>query len=142
MKIKKVFLVDWLLIPASFSSALTGIKLHAAGHFDTHVVWHNWAVSHVLTSLAFLVLGIIHVKMHWAWYKGWITKGIGNKSRVTALLSVIFFLIILTGVMLLALIDGANSPTGLWHYRVGLFLVVLSVWHIVKRWRVLRKSIA
>ena len=93
-------------------------------------------------GLTFAVLMVMHIRTHWSWYKGWITKGIGNKSRVTALLSVIFFLIILTGVMLLALIDGANSPTGLWHYRIGLFLVVLSVGHIVKRWRVLRKSIA
>ena len=140
MKIKKIFLVDWLLIPASFSSALTGIKLHAAGHFDTHEIWHNWSVSHVLASLTFLIFGIIHVKMHWAWYKGWITKGLGKKSRVTALLSVIFFLVVLTSVLLLLLIDGANSPTGLWHYRIGLLLVVLSIGHIVKRWKVLGKS--
>ena len=141
MRIKKIFLVDWLLIPASFSCALTGIKLHAAGHFDTHEVWHNWAVSHVLTSLAFLVLGIIHVKMHWACYKALISKGLGKKSRVTALLSVIFFVVVLTSVLLLTLIDGANSPTGLWHYRIGLLLVALSVGHIVKRWKVLCKSL-
>ena len=138
---KKIFVIDWILLVVAALSAYSGVELHVAGHGDVHEIWHNWAVVHVITSLLFLIFGVVHVKMHWGWYKSLFAKGIGNKSRVTLLLSVIFIVVILTGVALLAFVDGANSGMGLWHYRIGLIVSAISIGHIVKRWHILKKSI-
>ena len=48
---KKIFIIDWVLIPAFILSAAAGIGLHNAGHGNNHEVWHNWAVAHILSSL-------------------------------------------------------------------------------------------
>ena len=138
---KKIFVIDWILLAVAAFSAYSGIELHVAGYGDVHEIWHNWAVVHVITSLLFLIFGIVHVKMHMGWYKSLFAKGIGNKSRVTLLLSVFFSIVTLTGVALIACVDGANSSMGLWHYRIGLIIMVISIAHIVKRWHILKKSI-
>ena len=138
---KKIFVIDWILLVVAALSAYSGIELHVVGHGDVHEIWHNWAVVHVITSLLFLIFGVVHIKMHWGWYKSLFVKGIRNKSRVTLLLSVIFIVVILTGVALLAFVDGANSGMGLWHYRIGLIVSAISIGHIVKRWHILKKSI-
>ena len=61
---KKIFVIDWILLAVAAFSAYSGIELHVAGHGDVHEIWHNWAVVHVITSLLFLIFGIVHVKMH------------------------------------------------------------------------------
>lgn len=137
---KRIFVIDWCLVPAFIISAYSGIELHVAGHGADHSLWHSWAVVHVLASLFFLILGIWHVKMHWNWYKAWFANGLGSKSRVTAALSILFLFVCVTGIFLLGA-EGANSSLGLWHYRIGLILMLISAGHIAKRWPLLRKSL-
>lgn len=137
---KRFFVIDWSLVFSFVLSAYSGIELHIAGHDTSHEVWHNWAVFHVLTSLTFLVFAVLHVQGHWAWYKGWLKRGLGSKSRITALLSIIFLLVTLTGIILLS-VEGGNSSIGLWHYRIGLLVTFASIGHIAKRWSVLKKSL-
>ena len=159
---KRVFVIDWILIVVFIVSAISGIGLHIAGHGNSHEVWHNWAVVHVLGSISFLVAIIFHVTTHWGWYKGIIKNGIGRKSKVTAVLSIIFLLLSIkngigrkskvtavlsiiflllsvTGIVLLG-VSGANSPLGLWHYKIGIITTVIAVGHIIKRLPVLYKS--
>lgn len=115
-----------LLLPMAFvASAVSGIGFHMAGHGDSHKEWHNRAVAHVLLSLLWLISVAIHVKRHAGWYKSIITRGIGKKSRMTLLLSAAFLFVTITGIVLLAGVDGANSAMGLWHYRIGLRLIVV-----------------
>ena len=115
--------------------------MHISGTRCTHEVWHNWAVAHTLSSIGFLISGIMHIQSHWAWYKGWFSKGLGNKSRVTALLSIIFVAISITGILLIAVIDGANSGLGLWHYRLGIAMTIIGLGHFIKRFPILKKSL-
>lgn len=44
---KRVFLIDWILIVVFIVSAISGIGLHIAGHGNSHEVWHNreWFMS-------------------------------------------------------------------------------------------------
>lgn len=50
---KKIFVIDWILVFVFVLSAFSGIGLHiVAGHDNSHEVWHNWAVFHIL--IAFL----------------------------------------------------------------------------------------
>lgn len=63
---KKVFVIDWVLVPLFAASVFTGFGLHIAGQGDSHGVWHNWAVAHIVSCLLFTVFVLWHVKMHWA----------------------------------------------------------------------------
>lgn len=98
---KRIFVIDWILIVVFIVSVISGFSLHIVGHGNNHELWHNWAVFHVFGSVLFLYVIIFHVTTHWGWYKGIIKNGIGRKSK--ALLGV----------------NEANSPPGLWHYKIG-----------------------
>lgn len=137
---KRIFVIDWILIVVFIVSAISGFGLHVAGHGSSHEIWHNWAVFHVLGSILFLIVVIFHVATHLEWYKGIIKKGIGSKSKVTAILSVIFLLLSVTGLALLG-INGANSLFGLWHYKIGVITIVIALGHVIKRLPVFRKSL-
>lgn len=129
---KKIFVIDWLLVFVFILSAASGIGLHIAGHHCTHEVWHNWAVFHVVASLLFLIAVILHISTHWQWFRGIVKHGAGKKSRVTVVLSVVFLLVAVTGIILLG-VSGANSRTGLLHYKLGIVAIVLCTGHILKR---------
>lgn len=137
---KRIFVIDWILIVVFIVSAISGVGLHVAGHGSSHEIWHNWAVFHVLGSILFLIAATLHVATHLEWYKGIIKKGIGSKSKVTAILSVIFLLLSVTGLALLG-INGANSLLGLWHYKIGVITIVIALGHVIKRLSVFRKSL-
>lgn len=122
-----------LLLLAFVASAVSGIGLHIAGHGNSHDAWHIWAVAHVLSSLLWLISIVYHIKRHGRWYRAVVSKGIGKRSRITLALSVVFLLATLTGVVLMACVEGANSAMGLWHYKFGLLLIVLSLLHGIKR---------
>lgn len=136
---KKIFVIDWILMLVFILSAFSGIRLHLAGHTCNHPLWHNWAVFHVISSILFLTAAIFHVKAHWGWYKG-IRKGLGNRSKITAILSVMFLFATVTGIILLG-VDGANSSIGMFHYKIGIATIILSALHIIKRIHILHKSL-
>lgn len=52
---------------------------------------------------------------------------------MTLVLSVTFVIVVITGIVLIMCVDGANSATGLWHYKFGLLLIVFSIIHILNR---------
>lgn len=137
---KRIFVIDWILMPIFILTTSTGIKLHAVGHSNSHEILYNWAVFHVIASLLLLVVVIFHIITHWSWYKGIISRGIGKKSKVTLWLSAIFTFVAITGVILLN-VEGANSTIGLWHYRIGVLTSVFSIGHIIRRFSILRKSL-
>lgn len=83
---------------------------------------------------------IFHITTHWGWYKGVIRNGLGKNSKITVALSVVFFLVSVTGIILLG-VNGANSYIGLLHYKIGIVTIVLCVGHILKRIPLLHKSL-
>ncbi|WP_281525077.1 hypothetical protein [Alistipes dispar] len=134
----KLLAVDWLLVLFFAATAWTGVALHLAGHAGIHEVWHGWAVAHVLAAAGMLGLTGEHVRMHRGWYGVLLTRGVGRKRLVTAVLTLLFTAVSATGIALLG-VDGAGSAAGLWHYGLGLGLSALSAWHIAFRAKVLAK---
>ena len=130
---KNKFIVDWALLSSFILSAFSGIKLHTLGHSMGHGTGHLWHSFHLWTSIMLLVLMIIHIKIHWSWYKHWFRKGLGSKSRTTALLSITFLLLALTGIILLGGVC-RRSIIGIWHFYLGIAMIILAVMHIFKRW--------
>ena len=132
-KVKKSS-VGQRLLPLTFVvSAVTGIGLHIAGHGTSHEVWHNWAVIHVVASVLWLVSAGFHIGRHRIGTRHSSQKGSAKKSRITFTLSVIFPIVAVTGILLLAFVDGANSDVGLWHYKLGILLIGLSLLHVFRR---------
>lgn len=130
---KRIFVIDGLLVPAFVLTVATGVGLHWAGHGDSHAVWHAWAVAHTLVGFVFTAAGAVHIGMHWVWYRSLVrSRRLGRKSRVTAMVSVAFVVLTLTGIVLLWT-EGANTPLGLWHYKVGLLSTMLFTGHILRR---------
>lgn len=140
MKIQSLFIVDLFLVLFFISTVYTGIALHMAGHSDEHVVWHNWAVAHVLFSLFFVIVAVLHIKQHWGWYKSLVQKFV-HKKKVTLILTVAFLLVVLTGLFLLCFGEGANTPVGLLHYKIGIFMGILGIGHFLKRYKILAKGL-
>lgn len=121
------------IMPLAFiATAITGIGMHIAGHGTAHEVWHNWAVAHVISSFVWLLASVPHIKRHAKWYKTLISNGSIKKKWLTMLLSITFLFLVVTGIALIAYIDGANSATGLRHYCAGILLIILTIAHIAK----------
>lgn len=137
---KKIFVIDWCMVIAFIATIATGFGLHIAGHGNDHWFWVGWAIAHSLAAASFVVAGVMHIKTHWGWYKAWLKNGLGNKSRVTVILSVIYAVVLISGVALFC-IKGANSHLGIFHYKIGILLTAIGIGHIIKRIPVLRKSL-
>lgn len=127
---KRIFIIDWCLIPLFLLAVFTGIELHISAHGNSHELWHTWALAHIIASFLFTVFVVTHVKTHWRWYK----------SHVTVAVSFVFIILAMTGYALLGVND-SGSGLGMWHYRIGLLVLALFGGHIIKRIPVLRKTI-
>ncbi len=136
----KILIIDWCMLVAFIATAITGCVTHIVGHSSSHWLWEICCGIHVLSAICFITAGVMHIKTHWAWYKGWFSTGLGKKSRVTAILSAIYLLALTSGIVLL-FINGVNSHFGLLHYKIGIILTLIGLGHIVKRHTILRKSL-
>ena len=79
-----------LVFVFSFYGAV-GVTCYSRSKVSSHESWHIWAIFHTNASLLFMILGIIHVKSHWAWYKGLRTVGCKGKRKAVLLLSIVLF---------------------------------------------------
>ena len=142
-KEKSVFIIDLILLPIFILVVYTGLKLHIAGHDDNynHNIWEYWTHLHIIVSIVSLFLGWCHVKAHWGWYKGLIKKGVRHKSKITLSLSILFLILTITGVILILFVGGANSAIGLWHYRLGLAMILFLLIHFISRFSMLIKGL-
>lgn len=139
MKFTTNIRIDIILIPVFLILIVSGICIHVTDEFSKHDLWHAWAVTHVIAGTLFLVLGILHIKGHWPWFKS-LVKSLKRKSKPTMILTLLFCFEIVTGVILLAFTDGGNSHTGLWHWWIGLIMTGFGVGHIMKRWKILKSG--
>lgn len=137
---KKIFVIDWCMLLSFIATLITGLGMHIAGHSAEHWLWEVWATLHSLMGLSCIIAGIMHIKTHLAWYKGWLKSGLGNKSRVTVILSAIYSIALISGIALL-FIEGANTHMGLLHYKIGIGLAIIGLGHFAKRLPILRKSL-
>lgn len=118
------------LLPMTFiASAVTGIGLH----MSSHGTWHNWEVAHIISSLLWLLSVTTHMVRHRHWYKKVLSKDFVSNRWITSFLTILFLIVAVTGIILILCIEGANSPIGLWHYKLGMLLLVFSMIHIFHR---------
>lgn len=128
-----IFITDLLLLPVFVVCFYTGVRLHLAGHASLLAIVQSWAVAHVCASLIFLLLVLLHVKCHWAWYRS-LKSGCKGRKKMVLFLSVVFVFVSLSGISLF-FFSSDDAHAGLLHYKLGLLFGVLSVLHILKRRR-------
>ena len=141
MKAKILFITDIAVLLTFLPGSISGFILHAAEHNDIHEIWHNCAVFHIVSTLVLIISVSIHVYGHWNWYKSLFQKGLGNKSKVTVLLSILMIATVTTGLIVLFIHQDPNSGHGLWHYVIGIILTVIGLGHFFKRVHVLVKGL-
>lgn len=69
----------------------------------TDTVWDikytTWSILHKVVIVIFTLLMIYHIIVHWKWYKGVFGKHLVFKNRQAIILSSLFFLVALTGLI-------------------------------------------
>lgn len=128
---KNSFRVESLMPMAFLATLASGIFLHVAGHSISHAAWHIGALAHVLLSFLWVILTAFHFKRHFRKLK--LKETPVFRRCLTIVCSIDFFVVFVTGLVLLFFIDGANSVVGLRHYVLGLLLALLTLAHIIKR---------
>lgn len=110
-------------------SVVTGIGFHFAGRGSNHEAWHNWAVSHIVSTLLWLIVVVLHTKRYRKMFMSLAKRRAYKKFFPTLVASTLFIITTITGIVLLLFIDGANSSIGLWHWECGITLAVLTLVH-------------
>ena len=139
-KRKRMFYTDAALVPLFLLTLVTGLTLHGAGHAPGHADRQFWALSHLVSGAAFPLAGLLHVGMHWGWYRT-LAKGVDSKSRLTLLLSLLFAVAVATGIGLLLSRGGHHASMGLMHYKTGLVMGLVALLHLGKRFRTLLRGL-
>lgn len=131
-------LINRGLLPVFVGLFWSGCGLHAAGHADDLAAWHFWTVVHTVVSLIFAGVVVAHVRGHWGWYRSLKSVGCkGRRRRMVLLLSLVFLLAAVSGLLLLLCGDGHDPHLGIFHYLLGLLFGVLGLLHLLKRLRTL-----
>lgn len=131
-KRKLNLLTDRVLFPVLVGLCGSGLGLHLFEHAAAPEIRHAWKLAHIIFSLLFLALVVLHVYGHWAWYRSLVTAGCkGLRRWMVVLLAVVFLAVAVTGIV--KWLFGAHI--GFYHYVGGLAFGVLALLHIIRRWR-------
>ena len=60
-RVKSKMTVETLLPLFLLATIITGVKLHVAGHGEVQTGGHSWLVAHVVLTVIFTVLTILHI---------------------------------------------------------------------------------
>ena len=137
----KIFIVDLLLLTLFILTAISGFGMHITGHSNNHFIWHHWAAVHCLSTLFFTITTIIHIYLHWNWYKSLFSKSLGKKSKVTVIVSLLFLVLTISGTLAFVIPHGPNSHIGIIHYIIGIVSTIFFAGHIIKRIKILFKGL-
>lgn len=141
MKLNRLFVTDLVLLVFFVLTGVSGFGMHASSHFGSHSVWHNWAVAHILATLGFVTAVALHVYMHWGWYKSLLNKPFGKKSKLTVVVTLLFVVLVVSGLLALIIPDGPLSHIGIFHYYVGIISLAIFAIHILLRLKILLKGL-
>ena len=128
-KITKLKLCNWGLLVASVAVLISGIQLeviHSTGNFS---VW-----LHIIIGLLFMGLVCAHIFLHFG-KSNWFAKFRQLKSRATQILWWTTIITLITGIASAVrwIETNTHSPLGGIHGKLGLMMLILSIFHISKR---------
>lgn len=139
-RVNKIFKVDASMIPVFTLLIITGIDIHISSENVNHRSWIAWSALHVVCAAAFLILGYFHVRQHIGWFKS-LFKGNTKGRGVTIGLTIIMTVEILSGLILLAFVDGEGSFWGRFHWISGIILAIAGTGHYIRRFNRLKRGL-
>jgi len=140
----------WLLFSGLitvFSGILLQIKYHinhiGAGVSNVHVFgigYNGWSAIHKTSIIVFSLFMILHIYLHWKWYKAIINKRLFVKNKQVLSLTIIFLLVAFTGFIpwIIDLMGGGNTERKTFieiHDKLAILLSVYLILHITKRFK-------
>jgi Domain of unknown function (DUF4405) len=132
-------------IATVFSGLLIQVNYHMGNHgniamnyYVFGINYQSWSAIHKILIVVLTVLMIYHVYHHWKWYKVVITKKLITKNQQVLILSLLFVLVALTGLIpwLIDLLKGNEMLRKVFieiHDKLAIILSVYLVLHIIKR---------
>jgi hypothetical protein len=161
------FVLNCFLILSALLTSISGLILqmgfHVGGHHghgeNTHSQINNsqdrirtfdlenkvmglnhgeWSLFHKITIVIFTLLIIYHLYKHWNWYKGVISKKLLGKNKQVMILSVLFLISALTGLIpwFMGFAESKNILRMVLielHDKISLILIVFLILHLIKR---------
>ena len=124
--------MERMLLLFFLASAVTGINLHAHDDELTFGAWF-WDTTHILTSLLWLLSAAVHFARYCRSGMATPLKDLLGKSGLTRALTTTFLLATVTGFVLMAGEENAGAATGMWHFGLGLLLIVFSSMHVIRK---------
>ena len=102
--------------------------------------YSEWATTHKFVIVLFSLLMIYHTYVHWKWYKGVIAKHLIHKNKQVILLSVIFLLAAVTGIVPWFIdLSGSTSIFRMLfieiHDKITFVLIIIFILHIITRFK-------
>ncbi|HBX52605.1 MAG: hypothetical protein A2W98_14535 [Bacteroidetes bacterium GWF2_33_38] len=132
-------------IATVFSGMLIQVKYHMGNHgnialndYVFGINYQGWSAIHKISIVALSLLMIYHVYQHWKWYKVVITKKLIIKNQQVLILSLLFVLVAITG-LIPWFIDLLNGDEMLRkgfieiHDKLAIILSIYLILHIIKR---------
>ena len=102
------FLTNLGLLLTGFTTALSGFVIQFAyhmghhGHIDQNSLalgmdYGGWSNIHKVSIVIISLLAIVHIVLHWKWYKTVVRKKLLGKNRLVLTLTILFVVVALTG---------------------------------------------
>ncbi len=135
MKIRKI--TNWALAPLFLLTLWSGIELHVTDYYLVYEEWHSWSVVHSIAGILMAAFIVMHFCQHWKWYSALSKPVKVRKARVrrcaVMTLTVLFAVVIVTGLWILIFVIGADSRIGHVHFWLGILALAFAIGHILKR---------
>lgn len=139
---------NWTLLLVGLVVVASGVYIQVKFHLShspttSSSLREAWNELHVWSSFLFLIAVMLHLYLHLKWYKAIFRKRLFKRNRITLILSLLFVVSALTGIM--AWIVKGDSAT-LYHLivethdKIALLFLLFVVGHTIKRFRFFMKN--
>lgn len=129
----------------SISGFVIQIKYHMGHHSGLvpgnsvpGIGYYNWTNIHKTSIIIFSILMTFHFSTHWKWYKTIIIRKLVQKNRLQIILSVVFFLVAITGyIAWIIYLSGVSDISRKFfieiHDKIAILLFVILTLHLTTR---------
>jgi heme/copper-type cytochrome/quinol oxidase subunit 2 len=128
-KAQKLRYINWSLIVGMTITLATSIALEATDSSNVALI-----IAHIIVALISVVLGIIHIKLHFG-NSNWFKKFSKLKNQAIRILWWLFLVLMLSALAATIhwLVTGFHSPIGGIHGKIGFLMMIFAIGHVVKR---------
>lgn len=125
------------LILSFIAVLVSGIALHVASedsHAPGHQVWAAWAWTHSIAATTLTAASIMHIRQKKKWFRTLKIKAPTLKAKWrkadTLITAGLMSVLLITGLIMLAGVNGGGSKIGLWHYVIGYVWAAFALPHM------------